>query len=266
MKYNLPALETIKQLGYVQPAGREWLEKVKGENQILLPKIYCDFMEYAAGCPLFATSDLWVGEMAPHLRSPQMYHDLLQEAISSPEKQHSKNYGQSLARLSQLPRELWPADYLLIGSDYVSDMGYFGIRKMDLSQDDPPVYWRNAGDDCSKWRREYKRLSGFLARILADCLSCNDYDTAKSALAKKGWRYEESFDAEKAVPAASKAVLRKQGISFFRLKKYCSLNGIKVYCCYDERKNIFYSGIIDEGEILLAAFKREEAGRVFSDQ
>ena len=60
--------------------------------------------------------------------------------------------------------------------------------------------------------------------------------------------------------------MRKQGISFLRLKKYNSLSRVKVYCCYDEKKNVFYSGIIDEGEILLAAFNRDEAGRIFPNK
>jgi len=80
-----------------------------------------------------------------------------------------------------------------------------------------------------------------------------------------GWRYEEYFDIEKEDWAASKAVLKKQGIAFSKLKKYNSNNGIKIYCCYDEEKNIFYTGIIDEGEILLSAINRTEAERIFID-
>ena len=73
------------------------------------------------------------------------------------------------------------------------------------------------------------------------------------------------FDIEKEEWAASKAVLRKQGIFFTRLKKYNTNCGVKVYCCYDEERNVFYTGIIDEGEILLSALNRAEAERVFID-
>ena len=33
MKYDLSAVEMLKMLGYDQPTGREWLEKLKQENR-----------------------------------------------------------------------------------------------------------------------------------------------------------------------------------------------------------------------------------------
>lgn len=257
MKYNLPPLEMIKLLGCTHPTGREWLEYLKRENQVLLPKTYYDFIEYAAGCPLFATSDLWVGRTLPLARTPRMFHAQLLEDMDA-RKECRSNYERDLSRLEQLPREQWPEDYLLIGSDYVHDTGYFGIRRADLSQDDPPVCWRRSGDSCSKWQPEYKSLSDFLRRILADVLSCNDYDTAKEALQEMGWKYEEDINIQKDSRTGSKAFLWKQGISFLRLKKYDSPSGVKVYCCYDEGKNVFYTGIVDEGEVLLSAIRRRE--------
>lgn len=270
MKYNLPPLEMLKRLGYTQPVEGEWLKKFRRGAQIPLPRVYWDFMEYAAGCPLFATSDLWVEKKPSFARGPRMFRDVLQETLedrTGPLGDPPQSFIDfALDKLSWRPLERWPEDYLLIGSDYVRNMAFFGIRKEDLFQDDPPVYWWHVWDSDFLWKPECRKLSSFLQRVLVDVLSCNDYDTAKDALEEKGWRYEESFDAERAVPTTSRAVLRNQGISFLRLKKYNSLSRVKVYCCYDEKKNVFYSGIIDEGEILLAAFNRDEAGRIFPNK
>jgi hypothetical protein len=271
MKYDLSALEIIKILGYNHPVGQKWLEKIKLKNQVNLPVTYCNFMEFAVDCPLFHTSDLWVGKMVPTVYKPWMFYELIQETIDDRKglwKSPLSKYESLLYELSQLPREQWPEkldDYLLIGSDYIGGIGYFGIRKEDLHQDDPPVYWHLDGYDFTSWKLEDEKLSRFLLRVLYDSLSCNDYDTAEGALEKMGWRYEEYFDIEKEDWAASKAVLKKQGIAFSKLKKYNSNNGIKIYCCYDEEKNIFYTGIIDEGEILLSAINRTEAERIFID-
>lgn len=268
MKYDLSALEMIKLLGYNRSIGQAWLEKIKQKNQILLPKTYCEFMEFAVDCPLLATSDLWIGRMNPTECNPLMFHDMIQEIIDDGKGSWSNppsKYEQNLSKLSQLSREQWPEDYLLIGSDYVGGIGEFGIRKEDLQLDDPPVFWHRVGDDFAVWRLEDKKLSVFCLRVLADALSCNDYNTAEKVLEEKGWRYEEYFDIKKDDWTASKAVLRKQGISFVKLKKYNSNSGVKVYCCYDEERNVFYSGIIDEGKILLSAINRTEAERIFLD-
>ena len=38
MKYDVSAVEMLKMLGYDQLTGREWLEKLKLDKQIRLPK------------------------------------------------------------------------------------------------------------------------------------------------------------------------------------------------------------------------------------
>ena len=44
MKYDVSAVEMLKMLGYDQPTGREWLEKVKQEKQISLLIFPAHFM------------------------------------------------------------------------------------------------------------------------------------------------------------------------------------------------------------------------------
>lgn len=62
MQYNLSAVEMLRILGYTQLTTEEWLEKLKQDNHISLPKTYMEFMELMADCPLLATSNLWVGK------------------------------------------------------------------------------------------------------------------------------------------------------------------------------------------------------------
>ena len=62
MQYTLSAVEMLRILGYTLPASGEWLEKLKQDHPINLPKIYTEFMELMADCPLLATSNLWVGK------------------------------------------------------------------------------------------------------------------------------------------------------------------------------------------------------------
>ena len=56
MQYNLSAVEMLRILGYTQLTTEEWLEKLKQDNHISLPKTYMEFMELMADCPLLATS------------------------------------------------------------------------------------------------------------------------------------------------------------------------------------------------------------------
>ena len=81
MKYDLSAVEMLKMLGYDQPTGGEWLEKLKLEKQIRLPKAYIEFMELMVDCPLLGTSNLWIGKMEHKTSAniPCTFYDQLQE-------------------------------------------------------------------------------------------------------------------------------------------------------------------------------------------
>lgn len=272
MKYDLSAVEMLKMLGYDQPTGREWLEKLKQEKQISLPKAYIEFMELMADCPLLRTSNLWIGKMEhkTSARIPCTFYDQLQEMIDDRKDRWSKRMGKyekSLYELSQLPAEEWPErveDYLVIGSDYAGGMGEFGIRMGELERDDPPVYWHKSGDDFSAWKPECERLSDFLLNVLIEALACVDYQTAEYALETKGWQYEEYFDLKKDDWVASKSVLKRYGIDYTVVKKYKANSG-KVFCCYDEDRNVIFVGSTAEGEISLSAINRSEAEHIFLD-
>ena len=58
MIYDLSAVAILHKLGYDQPTGREWLETLKQDKKIYMPKSYMEFMELMVDCPLLGTSNL----------------------------------------------------------------------------------------------------------------------------------------------------------------------------------------------------------------
>lgn len=274
MQYNLSAVEMLRILGYTQSTSTEWLEKLKQNNHINLPKTYTEFMELMADCPLLATSNLWVGRLERNSgipRIPHTYYDALLERIDDLKGRWPKRpgkYERALYELSQLPAEQWKekiGNYLLIGSDYANGMDTFGIPMEDMEKDDPPVYWHKDGDDLSIWKLESETLSDFLLNVLIEALACVDYQTAEYALETRGWRYQEYYDLKKDDWVASKSVLKRYGIDYSSVKKYKANSG-KVFCCYDCAKNAFFVGATGEGELSLTAINRNEAEHIFLDK
>ncbi len=270
MQYDLSAAGILRRLGFGQPVHTEWLEKLK--QTYPLPKVYEEFLTLAANCPVLGTSDLWTGKMAHGMSAPHgTFFDQLQEEISDRTgrwRTPPTQYESALLALAPLPREQWPLkDYLLIGSDYACGVAVFGIRAEDLSQNDPPVWQHTDWSEFSDWKIESETVSDFLRRALFEALAGVDYDTAGDALEKMGWRCEEYFDPEAGDWATPKTVLKQQGISYRKLKKYPSqvINEGPVFCCYDEVRNVFFVGSSEDGEMLLTAVNREDAERVFPD-
>jgi len=273
MRYNLSAVEMLRILGYNQPTSGEWLEKLKQDNHISLPKTYTEFMELMADCPLLATSNLWVGKMEHRAvpRIPHTYYEELRKMIDDREGRWSKRpskHERALYELSQLPMAQWMEmvnNYLIIGSDYASGMGEFGIQMEDLQKDDPSVYWHKEGDSFSTWKLESETLSDFLLNVLIEAMAGVDYQTAEYELEAKGWRCQEYFDLKKGDWVASKSVLKRYGIDYSTIKKYKANTG-KIFCCYDECRNTFFVGSTGEGKLSLTAINRSEAKHIFLDE
>lgn len=221
-------------------------------------------MELAWRCPIFATSNIWTGQTRP-----RMYFDQIQEHVDDLNaNQKTVNARNRYYPSIHTPREEWPDtldDYLIIGSDYSGGDAAFGIRKADLGQEDPPMYWRSERDPIAKWREDRQRLSGFLLEVLWNVLSGANYDTAERALEQAGWRFEEYFDPQKDDWVASKAVLKKHGILYSSLKRYKCDEGGKVFGCYDRDLNAIFVGILSDGEIDLYAINRVEAEKILLD-
>lgn len=194
IQYDLSAAGLLRILGFDQRAGRTFLEQLKQDKQIPLPSVYVEFMELAYQCPLFATSNLWTGAS-----TPWMYYDEIREYVDDLKAHQEDQPVSSRNRyfpFIQTPREEWPGltgDYLLIDSDFGGGEITFGIRKEDLDQDDPPVYWHHERDPIARWREDKQSLSGFLLENLWNVLNNVGYDTAERVLEKMGWRIEEYF-------------------------------------------------------------------------
>lgn len=264
IQYDLSAAELLKILGCTQPVGREWLEQLQREKQISLPPVYTEWMELAWQCPLFATSNLWTGKV-----QPRMYFDEIQEyADDLKAHQGTVNSRNRCYPFMNTPRERWTDlldDYLIIGSDYGGGGVTFGIRREDLDQDDPPIYWHHERDPIAKWREDKQNLSAFLLENLWNVLNCVGYDTAERALEQMGWRIEEYFDPKKEDWVASKSVLKQRGIVYSQLKRYKGGEGGKVFGCFDRDLNVIYAGSLEDGEIDLTAINRAEAEKVLLD-
>ncbi len=268
MEYELTAVELLNRLGYREPTGAEWLKDWKRGRR--LPEVYAEFLELAADNPLFGTSDLWTGKMSHGVCVPRTYYEELQEAIEDRKDRWPKRpgkYEKALYALSQLSPEDWPEqaeDYLMIGSDCAGGMGTFGIRAHDLTEADPPVYWKKDSGSLTDWKLENERLSDFLLGVLTEALACVDYQTAESALEERGWRYEEYYDVKKEDWVASKAVLKQYGINYGKLKRFRGNSGM-VFCCWDETRNVLFTGGTEGGELSLSAVSRKEAENIFLD-
>lgn len=270
IKYDLSAVEILNILGYRQPTGKNWLEKLEQEKNIKLPKVYSDFMKLMSDCPLLGTSNLWIGEMSHGTCVPWTLYESLQTEIADHKDCWPKRpgkYEKALLELSQFPPTEWPAkldNYLLIGSDYANGIGVFGVLMQDLVQDDPPVYWHKDSDAFNIWKPENEKISDFLLNVLIEALACVDYQSAEQSLKAKGWRYEEYYDLKKDDWVASKAVLKRYGINYSELTKYKANSG-KVFCCYAVDKNAIFVGSTEGGEISLSVINRNEAENIFLD-
>lgn len=268
MEYNLTAVEILHRLGYRESTGAAWLKDWKRDRS--LPEVYAEFLELTADNPLLGTSDLWTGKMSHGVCVPMTYYEELREAIEDRKDRWPKRpgkYEKALYALSQLHPEDWPEqteDYLLIGSDYGGGMGTFGIRTRDLTEADPPVYWKKASGSLTDWKLENEKLSDFLLGVLTESLACADYQTAEYALEERGWQYEEYYDVKKGDWVANKAVLKRYGINYGELKRYRGNSGT-VFCCWDETRSVLFTGSTEGGELSLSAVSRKEAENVFLD-
>lgn len=275
MEYHLTALEILHILGFTTPTGKDWLENLKQQYHLPLPKVYEEFMEFAANCPLFETSHLWVGKMAVACITitPYTLYEALEENIESEKKwwkEHPEDRKGLYATLSEIPMEQWQKkieNYLLIGSDFGAGIVQFGIPIKDLAQPDPIFYVDWEDTDESVWKHAGK-LSDFLLHNLLSILTNEEYETGEEALEETGWKWEEASDFEDEETFFD--FCEAQGLDLEEIqnqKEQCSFQTPYFYC-YDTENKIFYLGSIqepEEGRIALYAISPEESDYVFED-
>ena len=232
----MTAAEILKRLGFDSRTGQEFLEAFRKEHSCPLPRVYTEFMEAAANCPVLATSDVWPGKMIPFEERPRF----LYERLSEEEKAQT-------------------GDYLEIGSDYGAGIVVFGIRVEDLGLDDPPVYLQHEAEPVTQWRIAYETLSGFLQESVFNALALVDYSTAEEELEEFGWEYSdytmeyreshaEKEDLEEDGSFVTEDTLREKGIDPAMVEWCACANGGRIFCCWDEEANVCYTGRWDWDE------------------
>ena len=241
IQYHPAPIDILKFLGCTERKGEMFLEDFASKNNIKLPPLLFDFLSLAWEHPLFRTSDLWVSDRLG------FYYEELEETIEEWEedwKEDPQAYEEDfLYQMSKIPKEQWPErvpDYLQIGSDYGAGVVTFGICVSDLDQPDPPVYRLHEADEENEWVLMDESLSMFLMRVLADTLSCSEYDTAMRVLEKAGWQCSKSESMSEAQERADKL-----GIDLSKAAQCGALYAAAVtpdVCryCYIEDKNTFF--------------------------
>ncbi len=275
IRYDLSATEILKQLGYNKNTGRAALDQLMEEKGICLPKVYQEFMEVAADCPMLETSDLWVGEMVPFVMNPHFFYEEIKEHIEDQKAEweaHPEKYENSEYRMfDQLPEEQWPlksSDYLEIGSDYGAGIVTFGIRREDLDKDDPPVYMNHEADSITQWNRPYEKLSDFLLEVVLTALACIDYSTAQEALEENGWtwfdydEYEMNTEEEDEEEILSEEewqeqIFQQSGMDLNQVRRVKSAGGQELFLCLEEETGRFYMGVMEEDELALTVIIRD---------
>ena len=104
----------------------------------------------------------------------------------------------------------------------------------------------------------------FSLRNLSSIRPASAYDTPEDALEPYGWQFEEYCDEELDDFIAPPAEIRKLGIKIKQVKYYTSHDEeIKIFICYDEVRNIFFIGNVENKEIDLYAIYRTGTEDVF---
>lgn len=259
MRYDLSAIEILKQLGYDKPVGRERLEQWMQEKGTRFPKVYLEFMEVAMDCPMLETADVWVGQMGNYMMKPWFFYEEIEEQIEDwGNDVENSEYGP----FSRLPKERWGeivSDFLEIGSDYGAGIVDFAIRREDLGKEDPPVFMNHEADHITEWKQMYQTLSDYLLEVVLNALKCVDYDTAMEALEEQGFCYldyeDYLFESEEEEANLldeetwQEQVWQESGIDLDRVYKRMSNHGGEIFCCYEEEKEILYVGEIVEDEV-----------------
>ncbi len=219
MTYSKTAVDLLKALGWTEPTGRTWIEEFQKDNQAALPQEYQDFMSIAYNCELLGTSSLWIGKKVGQNLTPYFFYETIEEMIQDYREDWEEDpisaQEDAFYSFYQLPQEQWPQkseDYLQIGSDYGAGIITFGIKKQDLTQADPPVYFCHE-EAPTTWNRLCDTVSQFLYEEVVLALLCSEYETAQRVLKRNGWQYLDCLEGNESVQQA----LEKKGIDVGQL-------------------------------------------------
>gem|GEM_PF-2093874 len=236
--YNLSAIDILNIFDDIpkmwETVSKE-LSMFEEEYQINLPDMFKKFMESASN--ILETADIWT-------QKPEFFYDEIEITISEILKD-----GEMIEEDSEYytfwkaSREHWNDlidDYLEIGSDYGAGISCFGIRKQDLNQENPPVYYRYETDSLfDEWKLLSKHLSDYFLTVVCDALAGADYDTAQEILQKYHWKYAV-YETDSEI----ETILSEYEIDSAHLLHLFSFHAITdkewLSCCYDKNRNVFF--------------------------
>ncbi len=239
--YDFTAVDMLHLLGCDKPAGKEELEAFEKETNQKLPQKLFEFLSVAMHHPLFSTADIWAADRGPFLH---FFYEEIEEGIDDCKGDWEEDpevcSENAFYPFSQLPREQWSEhvpNYLLIGSDYAAGVVEYGIRKEDLSQENPSVYVQHEANPLTDWKLYYDTLEGYLMRVLCDILVGAEYDIPKRALKNAEWEFYDYSGKEEL-----EQELSKSNISLSKTKNYCSgfEEDVCYRCCYNEEEKVVY--------------------------
>ena len=238
IEYNLSAIDILNifdDIPKMWETASEKLSAFEEEHQIKLPDMFKKFMESAS--KILETADIWIG-------GPEFFYDEIETTISEIlEESETIEDDDEYYTFWKAAREHWndlTDDYLEIGSDYGAGIAYFGIRKQDLNQDNPPVYHRFETDSLfDEWKLLSKHLSDYFLTVVCDALAGANYDTAKEILRKYGWTYKVY-----STKPQRDGILSEYEIDPVHLPHIASFFAQTdkdwISCCYDKNRNVFF--------------------------
>ena len=235
--YNLSAadiLNIFNNIPKIWENASEELSEFEKLHQIKLPAILIEFMESAN--LLLETANI-------RTKAPRLFFDEIAYTLKHlTEQELTGNFSEYLP-FTQLSKEHWDElidEYIIIGSDYGAGIVDFGIRKMDLFLENPPVYQQYETDSVlDDWELVWNHLSEYLLTVVCDALMETDYRTAREVLRKNGWTYKtyrtkphrDSLLSEYQIDSAK--LLYIPFVFSIAKKDYIS-------CCYDKNRNVFF--------------------------
>jgi len=210
------------------------LAQFQKEHQVKLPDMYIEFMNSAND--ILETADIIT-------KKPHFFFDEIEDSLKYlTEKELTSNFSDYLP-FTQIVKGNWNElidDYLVIGSDYGAGIVFFGIRKEDLNQENPPVYQRFETDSIlDDWKLIWNHLSDYFLTVICDVLIETQYMTARETLRKNHWVYK-AFTTK----LQKDEILSKYEIELTSLPHIFSvwIQSSKdwVSCCYDKNQKILF--------------------------
>jgi len=261
MKYDLSAVELLKVFTdgdmYEPESIKKAVKQFEEKKGITLPDCLKEFLEAALGHPLLETADTWIqGEEVKYYFSLDAIQEILEDKAQDFAEGEEEG---DFADLLYNPREKWGefvSDYLEIGSDYTAGVVYFGIKREDLTKENPPVYYHHEANPITQWDKIYESVSDYLLVTFYDALLGIYYDTALDELMEYGWDCK-TYEYGQTEEVVFVQLMKEYGIEAEKLHKLSSETADWITCCCNEEKGEVYLLISEDSKVEVRVFSKE---------